>query len=153
VKQIDRWIGESKWDVIHFNWGLHDLKHVDAISWQNSNSFDDPYQADPETYKNNLTELVGKLKATGAKLIFATTTPYPDGVSPARLPSDAKVYNEIAREIMSANGIEVNDLYTLCNGRLETIQKPKNVHFNATGNQVLSAQVADVIQEALADLK
>ena len=28
LASIDAWIGESKWDVIHFNWGLHDLKYM-----------------------------------------------------------------------------------------------------------------------------
>src|SRR5689334_20865727 len=23
LKKIDEWLGQSKWDVIHFNWGLH----------------------------------------------------------------------------------------------------------------------------------
>src|SRR5881396_740319 len=26
LKKIDAWLGNSRWDVIHFNWGLHDLK-------------------------------------------------------------------------------------------------------------------------------
>ncbi|MDP7585889.1 MAG: SGNH/GDSL hydrolase family protein, partial [Verrucomicrobiota bacterium] len=26
--QIDSWLGDSKWNVIHFNWGLHDLKFM-----------------------------------------------------------------------------------------------------------------------------
>src|ERR1051325_10738024 len=26
LKKIDSWLGDSHWDVIHFNWGLHDLK-------------------------------------------------------------------------------------------------------------------------------
>src|SRR5688572_24526778 len=26
LKNIDAWLGKGKWDVIHFNWGLHDLK-------------------------------------------------------------------------------------------------------------------------------
>ena len=26
--QIDSWLGDGKWDVIHFNWGLHDLKFM-----------------------------------------------------------------------------------------------------------------------------
>ncbi|MDF7823552.1 SGNH/GDSL hydrolase family protein [Pontiellaceae bacterium B12227] len=149
VQKIDQWLGGRKWDVIHFNWGLHDLKHVRPESGKNSNSFDDPYQADPETYKKNLTELVGKLKATGAQLIFATTTPYPDGVKPARLPADAKVYNDIAVEIMSANGIRINDLYAACAGRLEEIQKTKNVHFNSAGNSLFSNQVSDAIKQVL----
>jgi acyl-CoA thioesterase-1 len=28
LKNIKAWLGDSKWDVIHFNWGLHDLKYV-----------------------------------------------------------------------------------------------------------------------------
>ena len=26
TKKIKQWLGDSKWDVIHFNWGLHDIK-------------------------------------------------------------------------------------------------------------------------------
>lgn len=153
VKEIDRWLAGQEWDVIHFNWGLHDLKHVLPGSGKNSNSFDDPQQADPETYRKNLTELVGKLKATGATLIFATTTPYPDGVKPARRPADARRYNDIAREIMKANGIQVNDLYALVDGRLPELQKPKNVHFNPKGNAVIAAQVVEAIQGTLKEGK
>jgi len=150
IQKIDGWIAiQPKWDVIHFNWGLHDLKHVNGKTGKNSNSFDDPQQADPETYKRNLMTLVAKLKATGAKLIFATTTPYPAGVKPARDPKSAKIYNDIAREIMAANNIQINDLYSLCEGQLETIQNPVNVHFNKAGNQVLSDQVTQVLKELL----
>ena len=28
LNQIEAWIGKKKWDVIHFNWGLHDLKYM-----------------------------------------------------------------------------------------------------------------------------
>src|SRR5512137_1049512 len=28
LKNLDTWLGTSKWDVIHFNWGLHDLKYL-----------------------------------------------------------------------------------------------------------------------------
>ena len=28
LAEIDKWLGDGKWDVIHFNWGLHDLKYV-----------------------------------------------------------------------------------------------------------------------------
>src|SRR5882757_3092673 len=27
LEKLDAWLGKGKWDVIHFNWGLHDLKH------------------------------------------------------------------------------------------------------------------------------
>ena len=26
LAQFQKWLGDGKWDVIHFNWGLHDLK-------------------------------------------------------------------------------------------------------------------------------
>ena len=29
VKKLDIWLGDGKWDVIHFNFGLHDLKYLD----------------------------------------------------------------------------------------------------------------------------
>ena len=28
IAQIDKWLGTGKWDVIHFNWGIHDLKFM-----------------------------------------------------------------------------------------------------------------------------
>src|SRR5882757_11342750 len=28
LANLDAWLGEGKWDVIHFNWGLHDLKYI-----------------------------------------------------------------------------------------------------------------------------
>ena len=56
-----------KWDVIHFNFGIHDLKFMP----------DGKRQVEPDDYEKNLRTLVAKLKATGAKLIWATTTPIP----------------------------------------------------------------------------
>jgi hypothetical protein len=29
-EKLDRWLGQTKWAVIHFNAGLHDLAHVEA---------------------------------------------------------------------------------------------------------------------------
>ncbi|MDF7799619.1 SGNH/GDSL hydrolase family protein [Pontiellaceae bacterium B1224] len=150
LQKIDAWLADQKWDVIHFNWGLHDLKHVDAKTKKNSNSFDDPQQADPAAYEKNLTELVAKLKATGAQLIFATTTPYPEGPQgPARDPADVSKYNDIALKIMQANDVQVNDLYTLCDGKLDEIQLPKNVHFNPAGRELQGKAVAEAIEMAL----
>jgi acyl-CoA thioesterase-1 len=150
LANLQEWLGDTKWDVIHFNWGLHDLKHVtEAGTSENSNDPNDPQQADLATYAANMEILVKQLKATGAKLIFSTTTPYPDGVKPYRLPEDAAKYNAAALEIMKANNIQVNDLYSLVSPKLETLQKPRNVHFKQEGSEVLAEQVAAVIQAAL----
>lgn len=149
LEKLQEWLGGTKWDLIHFNWGLHDLKHVTATG-ENSNDPNDPQQADLATYTANLKVLVQQLKATGATLIFATTTPYPSGVKPRRIPEDAARYNAAALEIMKANSIEVNDLYGLALPNLRTLQRRRNVHFTPEGSKVLGKQVAARIQAALA---
>ena len=72
LQLLEEWLGKTKWDLIHFNWGLHDMKSVKAETGENSNDPNDPRQADAATYTANLEILVKQLKATGAKLIFAT---------------------------------------------------------------------------------
>lgn len=151
IQKLSAWIGKKKWDVIHFNWGLHDLKHVTkaGVGGKNSNDVNDPQQADLETYIANMVKLVAQLKATGSKLIFATTTPYPAGVSPARAPENASKYNEAAIKIMTKNGISVNDLYTAILPHLNKLQKPKNVHFKAEGSLFLGNKVTAQILKLL----
>ena len=101
VENIDRWIGDTKWEVIHFNFGLHDVKHVDPVTGEGSNNPKHPQQAPLKQNKQNLEIIVEKLKATGAKIIFATTTPYPDVVEgPLRKPGMPQKYNREAVKIM-----------------------------------------------------
>jgi len=140
VESIDSWLGEEKWNVIHFNWGLHDLKYIG-----------DARQVPPDQYKENLTKLVARMKQTGAKLIWCSTTPYPEGCSPRRDPPDAVLYNEIAEKIMKENDVAINDLYTFALPKLKEIQQPVNVHFTATGSKVLGDEVARVILAALGE--
>lgn len=150
---IDRWLSGQKWDVIHFNWGLHDLKRVKILEngkMVNSTESSDPYQATVEQYRENLAQLVAKLKATNAKLIFATTTPVvADSAGPLREVDGPIRYNTVALEVMKANGIQVNDLYTFCLPKLDQWQLPKNVHFNRQGSAALAKEVAAEIESEL----
>ena len=150
IGNIDSWLAGRKWDVILFNFGLHDLKHVDAETGINSANAADPRQASVEKYAENLEVIVEKLETTGARLIFATTTPVPPGVNnPLREPDAPVRYNAVALKIMNAHRIQVNDLFSLCQKQLEDLQHPANVHFNSAGNRVLAEQVAEAIQSAL----
>ncbi|WP_227021423.1 SGNH/GDSL hydrolase family protein [Oceaniferula marina] len=151
LAKIDAWLGDTQWDVIHFNFGLHDLKRVKkAGTAQNSNDPDDPYQADLKTYTSNMEQLVKRLKKTEAKLIFATTTPFPGGVSPYRAPEDAAKYNAAALKIMKANQVEVNDLYAAILPHLKTHQRPVNVHFLPKGSELLAKEVSAKVEALLA---
>lgn len=151
LENIDRWLAVQKWDVIHFNWGLHDLKHVKkAGTNEKSNDPNDPTQATLKEYTENMKVLVSKLKATYARLIFATTTPITPGtLNPLRTPEAPIRYNAAALEIMRVNDIRVNDLHALCEPNLKEWQKPRNCHFNAIGSEALAKQVAGVVEEEL----
>lgn len=151
VEQIDAWLAETEWDVIHFNWGLHDLKHVTEPGGSSiSKKESDPVQATVEQYGENLELIVGKLKATGAKLIFATTTPVVANSSgPLREVEAPAQYNEAALEIMKKHDVEVNDLYAACFDKLDQLQLPKNVHFKKEGSEFLADVVASKIEAAL----
>jgi len=149
VQAIDRWIGNTQWAVIHFNFGLHDLKHVAQPGDDKPTSNpQDPPQATVEKYAENLGIIVQKLKATGARLIFATTTPVPEGTK-IRDAGAERRYNAAALRIMQANGIRVNDLHAFCLPHLDKLQKPRDVHFTAAGSRALAEQVAKVIEEEL----
>jgi len=147
LSELHKWLGKGKWDVIHFNWGLHDLKYMDRKGGLASPSRG-RQQVPPAQYEKNLIELVARLTRTGAKLMFATTTPVPRG-SRGRITGDAARYNAIAVRVMKARGVIVNDLYSFILPKLKTHQRPRNVHFLPEGSRALAGRVAASILEAL----
>ena len=149
VKEIDIFISDQKWDIIHFNFGLHDIKHIDPVTGKNSKNLTHPHQASPEEYEKNLIEIIKKLKRTKAKLIFATTTPYPDKLGrQMRSPGMPKIYNKVALKIMNKNQIKINDLYSSVLPRLSEFQRPNNVHFKEKGSKFLADLVVKSIMES-----
>ncbi len=143
VLLVEDWLGKAKWDVIHFNFGLHDLKRLE----------DGAPQVDIADYERYLGLFVQRLKRTGARLVFATTTPVPEGkVSPPRRSEDVVRYNRVARAVMEREGVPVNDLYGHAMPRLKEIQQPVNVHFTNAGSEALAGQVAAAIRAALGKL-
>lgn len=140
LAHLDAWLGTNRWDVIHFNWGLHDLKIAPS-----GNHFT-PL---PE-YERNLDRLVTRLQATGAALIWASTTPVPPGkLSPPRKPGDDVEFNKAAARVMARHGVAVNDLYALAAPRVKEWQLRANVHFTAGGSDALAEAVAKAIARAL----
>jgi lysophospholipase L1-like esterase len=149
VLKVKEWLGDTKWDIIHFNFGLHDLKHVDAKTGVPTTKPEDPRQADVEQYSKNLKIIIPILKASGAKLIFATTTPVPEKSSPLREPEQVIIYNKAALKIMKKEGIVVNDLYEFALPKIKEIQLPNNVHFTPDGYRALAGKVSDSILKKL----
>jgi GDSL-like Lipase/Acylhydrolase family len=149
LAKLDEWLGETKWDVIHFNHGLHDLKYANEQG--NLVAVTEGKQQIPiDEYARNLEELTVRLKETGAALIFATTTPVPEGAH-GRIKGDEVNYNNVARAIMTRHNVPINDLYSFAIARLDAIQRPHNVHFTEEGSRQLARQVVMQILDALGE--
>lgn len=143
-KIVDEYIakgGQRGWDVIQFNWGLHAVKYVDESN--KTLSADQPgarIQFTPADYANNMERFVAELKRTGARLVFATTTPIPENATGAIVHLDLAPYNDAAVAIMKLNDIPVNDLHAVGLSRMKELQIPGNVHFTAYGYKELAKQ-------------
>jgi|TARA_B110000881_G_C18559759_1_gene509073 hypothetical protein len=151
LKNLDSWLGTGgkgkKWDVIHFNWGLHDLKYMGP----NGENLADPkaktsrQQVPPQEYEKNLDQLVDRLKKTGARLIWRNTTPVPAGVR-GRVPGDSLKYNAIAAKVMSESGVNVQDMYSFAKKNATRIQRKADVHFTKEGSLELAKEVVKVLK-------
>ncbi len=144
IQFLEQWLGDGKWGVIHFNWGLHDLKRLK----DGKPDLSGDWQVSPEDYRKNLEQLAARLKATGAQLIFATTTPVPDGTK-MRIKGEEEKANDIAREVMAQNQIPIDDLNAYVLPKLAQYQQPRNVHFTDDGYRFLAEKVASEIERAL----
>ena len=131
LKKIDVWLGDGKWDVIHFNFGIHDRN------------------TPLDEYSQSLEQLVERMQATGAKLVWASTTPIPDDAAKNQTAASIVERNETAAAIMAKHNVAVDDLFTSITPHLATMQNPNDVHFNAAGYEFLGQRVASAITEAL----
>jgi acyl-CoA thioesterase-1 len=139
---LEAWLGDDsqesgKWDVIHVNIGLHDIKHVKSQR-----------QVSPEDYEKNLRTIFARLKKTGAMVVWATTTPVPEGAK-GRVPGDEVTYNAIAAKVVAEEKLATNDLFALVKQHQAKWQRKADVHFNEAGSQGLANQVAKEILAAL----
>ncbi len=154
LKRLDEWLGDGTWDVIHFNWGLWDM-----YGWRY-------HQLDrsPAMYERRLEQLVARLEKTGAKLIWATTTPAcpaPETTMRTRFEESVQIspevqqqYTDAALRVMQKHKVAINDLHALMLPDLKKYQiADDNVHFNRAGSERLAAQVAKVILDHLGPLR
>lgn len=141
-----RYLGAgTNWDLIHFNWGLHDIVRQDASKAYNSSA--KPRFTEAE-YVQHLEQCVAILKSTGAHLVWASTTPVPPDAA-GRVTGDEVARNALAAALMQREGIEINDLYSLMKTNANLHAGPGNVHFTGGGYQVLAQQITKVIEKKL----
>lgn len=140
---------DFEWDVIHFNVGLHDLKYLKNGKLDKENG---KQVSSICEYKTRLKGICDYLQAKfpNTKLIFATTTPVPEGAD-GRFAGDSVKYNEAALQVLKHYPkILINDLYafTKPNHKAWAIE-PGNVHYNELGKNEQGKEVARIIASCL----
>ena len=142
-ENVLEWIGDEKWDLIHFNFGLWDW-----YGWKQEN------KVTPQSYAENLQRIVQKLRSTGAKLVFAVTTP--PCIGPEKkvkfmiAVERAEEFNRAALAVMKKHGVATNDLYSAIGKDRVKYQLGENdVHYNDAGRDLLAGHVANVIAKEL----
>jgi lysophospholipase L1-like esterase len=132
LEQMDKWLNGEKFDIIHFNFGLHDITRTS-----------------PKDYEKNLEQLVGILQRSGKRLTFATTTPVP---AETKLITPALVdqYNAIAKRVMDRHNIPIDDLHGWMFPHVDQYKLfPGNEHFNSAGSTYLATKVTEALSEEL----
>lgn len=151
LKEIDRWLGKTKWEVIHFNWGLWDLcyRHPKSKNQGKRDKVRGKVTFTLPQYSENLEKLVVRLKKTDAKLIWASTTFVPAKEAGRHQGDDVK-YNAAALKIMKKHGVAIDDLHLFSTTIQEHFTKPGDVHFTQEGSAQLGKKVAEEIKKQFA---
>lgn len=137
---VNLWIKEfGKPDIVHWNNGLWDLHHevpmVEALT-------------SVDIYIENLRRIINELKRTGAKIIFATTTPVPVDAA-GRSNAEIDSYNDKAVELMEKNNIEVNDLNALIKEDMDSYICEDRLHLTELGYKKCAEKAAETIKKYL----
>jgi len=113
LAKIDSLLGETKWDIIYFNFGIGDLFYNDPATREIRIMTKDAggvRVSTPEEYEKNLDALVQRLKTTNAKLIWGSTTPMAKANNLFDANSEIE-YNTIAASVMAKHKVPVLDLH------------------------------------------
>jgi hypothetical protein len=143
-EELEIWLGDGNWDVIHLNCGIHDVTRMNADFLAEAEGTP---QVPIATYRANIERIFDRLVRTSAQLIWATTTPVGDEVA-IRLNEDIDAYNRAVAEIIASRDVRVNDLNTLVRSHGPSLWSD-GVHFTDAGAGLLADAVAAAIRPEL----
>lgn len=145
---LEKTILDHKPDLVHVNVGLHDLR---------KSRKDGSFQVPIKEYETNLDDILTRLKATKATIIFALTTPVDDergkmrGGAFDRFQADVSAYNAAALKVAMKHKVVVHDLHWLVtySGGSSLLVKD-GTHFTPEGINLQARAVADCVRRHLA---
>ena len=129
-RDIHRWVAnpnrtDRRWDVVAFNFGLHDINESESV------------------WKDNLRSAIKALEKTGAKLVWINSTPMPHGLAEpyagnqpmGKVRGRMKLQNQWATDVLrDFPAVDTCDLWNLvtqnADGTYDEWLKGKAVTFN-----------------------
>lgn len=151
LKNLESWLGDNKWDVISFNFGLWDLcyRRPGPITQENRDKVNGTIAVELDEYQKNLQVIAARLKSTGAKIVFQNITVVPDQ-EPGRNSEDVGRYNRVAAEVMKRFDIPVNDLQSVTAALPDAMRESNtDVHYAESGYAQIARSVLKSIQAEL----
>ena len=144
LAKLDLWLGDKRWDAIHFNFGLHDLKYLDEKGTLVTP--DKGKQVNPlPQYENSQVGRAFERNRGQGHLVFDDAGAQQVG----RPIKDSEIeYNAVAAKVAAEFGIAIDNLHAVAKANQATIQLPHNVHFTR-GTHVLAKAVATSIEKSL----
>ena len=148
LNSLRYWLAEfPNPDIIHWNVGLWDI----AVLYKEDGCF-----VPVEEYVLNMQKILRELKKTGAKIIYATTTPVLDEkkylagpMPPAHDNEDIIRYNCAVLEAFKEEDIAINDLHKIMYQEKERLLSEDMIHPNEEGIKRLGAAVSNIIKAQL----
>lgn len=131
LEKLDFWLGDGQWDLIVFNFGIHDRNTSSAV------------------YRQNLETIIARLKHTNAPLLWVTTTPVPPGAL-EYVEGSIERLNPIGLEVARANQTPIADLHAKVLPVIAEYQIPQNCHFKDEGYEYMGQFIAKRIMAELA---
>jgi lysophospholipase L1-like esterase len=147
LQHLDEWVLSQSQDVVHINFGLHDLRR----------GFDAPDCVVPlDEYRRNVEQVLATIgERTDARVFWATTTPVNQAWHHAtkgfdRLDADVERYNAAALEACEKLDVPVDDLNAVVTAAgKDTILVPDGVHYGPEGCRLLGEAVAGFLRGVL----
>ena len=141
LEDLSKVVTYRKYDVIHFNIGLH--------GWPEG-------RITPEEYPKLLSAYVASLKenAPDASLIWGSTTPvHESGTTKLHKEINPTIVrrNKVANDVMKRADVAVNDLYALMVGKLNFVRGDR-FHWKRQAYQIMAKQIIARIQDRLPEL-
>jgi len=147
LAHLDEWVAAHSPQVVHLNCGLHDIKKP----------FDSGRaQVGLDEYRRHLREIFDRILSTGARLVWASTTPVDEDLHHRnkgfdRFTADVDAYNSVALDLATAEDVTVNDLHAVIESADRThLLREDGVHFSEEGSRLLGDAVAEFVGPLIA---